>query len=98
MRGQFQLTSWNWTSWYTHDLFFAGTSGEVKSEIKTDNSQCSINGTVTLYRKVALGYIEILQKYLNNEFKPYIDRLDEIRNIYIDEYKAIEKSVKRGAK
>lgn len=49
--------------------------------------------SATLYRKVALGYIEIVQKYLINDFKPYIDRLDEIKSIYIDEYNAIAKDI-----
>lgn len=54
--------------------------------------------SATLYRKVALGYIELVQKYLNNELKPYIDKLDEIKNIYIDEYNAIANSVNGGTK
>ena len=50
---------WNLTSWYTHDIIFAGTEGEVLSEIRTDNSQCSIDGTVTLYRKVVFLWIKV---------------------------------------
>lgn len=49
--------------------------------------------SATLYRKVVLGYIEIVEKYLSGEFKSYIDRLDEIKSIYIDEYNAIRKAV-----
>lgn len=54
--------------------------------------------SATLYRKVAIGYIEIVEKYLNNEFKPYIDKLDEIKGIYTDEYNAIRKSIQGGTK
>lgn len=50
---------WNWTTRYTHNIFFAGTSGEVKSEITTDNSSCYISGTVTLYRKVAFMWKKV---------------------------------------
>ena len=49
-----------------------------------------------LYRKIALGYIELVQNYLNNDLKPYIDRLDEIKSIYIDEYNAIAHSIQGG--
>ena len=49
--------------------------------------------SATIYRKIALGYIELIERYLNNDFKPYIDKLDEIRGIYIDEYNSISKSV-----
>ena len=54
--------------------------------------------SATLYRKVSLSYIELVQKYLNNELKPFIDRLDEIKGIYIDEYNAIATSINGGTK
>ena len=52
--------------------------------------------SATLYRKVALGYIELVQKYLNNNLKPYIDKLDKIKNAYVDEYNAIADSITGG--
>ena len=52
----------------------------------------------TLYRKIALGYIELVQKYINNDLKSYIDKLDEIRSVYIDEYNAIAHSIHGGTK
>ncbi len=51
-----------------------------------------------LYRKIALGYIEFVQNYLNNDLKPYIGRLDEIKSVYIDEYNAIAYSIHGGTK
>lgn len=54
--------------------------------------------SATLYRKVSLSYIELVQKYLNDELKPFIDRLDEIKGIYIDEYNAIATSINGGTK
>ena len=54
--------------------------------------------SASLYRKIAINYIEIVEKYLNNEFKPYVDRLDEIKSIYTDEYNAIRKSIQGGIK
>ena len=54
--------------------------------------------SATLYRKVALEYIELVQKYLNNNLKPYIDKLDEIKGVYVDEYNAIASSINGGAK
>ncbi len=60
----------------------------IEDTKKVFDTECA-----TLYRKVAIGYIEVVQRYLDNEFKPYVDRLDEIKVIYSDEYNAIEKSV-----
>ena len=49
--------------------------------------------SATLYRKIAVSYIDLVHKYLNNEFKPFIDKLDEIKNVYMDEFNAISESV-----
>lgn len=49
--------------------------------------------SATLYRKIAFQYIELVQRYLNNDLKLYIDKLDEVREIYFDKYNAINDSV-----
>lgn len=54
--------------------------------------------SATLYRKVVLNYIDLVEKYLNSDFKPYIDRLDEIKSIYTDEYNTIAREVRGGTK
>ena len=51
-----------------------------------------------MYRKIANGYVELVENYLNNDFKPYIDKLDEIKSIYIDEYNEILREVQGGTK
>ena len=35
-----------------------------------------------LFRKIALGYLELIINYLNNDFKPYIDKLDIVKSTY----------------
>ena len=54
--------------------------------------------SASLYRKIAINYVDLIENYLNNDFKPYIDMLDEIKNIYIDEYNAIAKSIQGDIK
>lgn len=49
--------------------------------------------SATLYRTVATGYLDLIEKYLNNDFKPYIDKLDEISNIYTNEFNAVSQSI-----
>lgn len=49
--------------------------------------------SATLYRTVATGYLDLIEKYLNNDFKPYIDKLDEISGIYTSEFNAVSQSV-----
>lgn len=46
-----------------------------------------------LYRKVAIAYANIVLRYLNNELKPHIDKLDEIKRIYLEEINAVSDSV-----
>ncbi len=52
----------------------------------------------TLYRMISIGYIELIEEYLNNDLKPFIDKLDDIKSIYIDECSAIAHSVHGGTK
>ena len=54
--------------------------------------------SAVLYRYVALGYIEMVEKYINNEFREYIDKLDDIKRTYIDEYNSILKNVRGDTK
>ena len=54
--------------------------------------------SATIYRKIADGYAELILKYINNDFKPYIDGMDDIKNAYIVEYSAISKSIQGGNK
>ena len=49
--------------------------------------------SATIYRAIAIKYIELIKNSLNNEFKPYIDKLNEIAKIYNSEYHAISESV-----
>lgn len=49
--------------------------------------------SATLFRKVATMYAELLEKFLNDELKPYIDKLDEIKKAYLEEVAAVEKNV-----
>ena len=67
-----------------------------------NNYQKMINDTIsiydtesaTLYRKLAETYINYIKGYLNNDFKNYINRLDEIEKVYQDEYTSIDNAIK----
>ena len=48
------------------------------------------------YRKIAVSYLELIENYINNNFKEYIDQLDDVRKIYQDEINAISKSIQGG--
>ena len=50
----------------------------------------------TLYRTLASSYVDYVEEYLNKEFKPYVDKLDEIRNIYINEFNTVSQSLGGG--
>ncbi len=52
--------------------------------------------SATLYRTIANTYIDLVKKYLNNEFKPFIDKLDEIKGIYLNEINLDLESIQGG--
>ena len=52
--------------------------------------------SATLYRTVAISYVDLVKKYLDNDLKPYIDKLDEIKTIYLDEYNSISDNIEGG--
>ena len=52
--------------------------------------------SATLYRAIANTYIDLVKKYLNNEFKPFIDKLDEIKGIYLNEINLDLESIQGG--
>lgn len=49
--------------------------------------------SATIYRKIADAYIDYVLKYINNDLKPFIGSLDDIKILYIDEISAIAKEV-----
>ena len=46
-----------------------------------------------IYRKLASIYIDLMEKYLTSEFKPYIDKLTDIERIYMETITAVGNSV-----
>ena len=54
--------------------------------------------SATLYRKIAINYIESVRNYINNDFKEFIDRIDEVKKIYIDEYNRMDSFVRGGTR
>lgn len=54
--------------------------------------------SATLFRRIANSYVEIMKQYLNNECKPYINKLDEVKNKYIEQINAISGSIYGGVK
>ena len=52
--------------------------------------------SANLYRKIADAYIDLVKKYLNTDFKPFVDKLDEIKDIYLREYNTIFESIQGG--
>ena len=61
---------------------------ETKNIYDTDSA--------TNYRKMGSLYLAIAIKYLNNNVKPYIDSLDDIKQIYLDTHNILSKSINRG--
>lgn len=49
--------------------------------------------SANLYRTIADAYIGLVKKYLNTDFKPFVDKLDEIKDIYLREYNTIFESI-----
>ena len=54
-------------------------------EIIEDTQNIYYTESATLYRKIAINYIEFVRNYINNDFKEFIDRIDEVKKIYLDE-------------
>ena len=52
--------------------------------------------SATLYREMGSLYLEMGIKYLNNSMKPYIDSIDDIKDIYVDSYNKFSNSVNGG--
>ena len=53
----------------------------VKEKID-DSQKIYDTESATLYRKISLAYIEIVQKYINDNFIPYINLLDKAKDNY----------------
>ena len=51
----------------------------------------------TMYRTLAISYLELIERYLNNDFKPYIDRLDEINKSYMSVFNDVSQSIGGGS-
>jgi len=47
-----------------------------------------------MYRNIATIYVELIKKYLNRDFKEYIDSLDSIKELYTDLYASIDNATK----
>lgn len=62
-------------------------------EIIEDTQNIYYTESATLYRKIAINYIESFRNYINNDFKEFIDRIDEVKKIYIDEYNRMDSFV-----
>ena len=52
--------------------------------------------SATIYRKLATMYVDLVENYLNNDLKPYINKLDEIKKIYTDELNLVVNSIQGG--
>lgn len=65
-------------------------------EMLEDTKNIYDTESATLYRKIGVSYVDLVEKYLNTEFKSFIDRLDEIKKVYQDEFNAISESVQGG--
>lgn len=61
---------------------------ETKNIYDTDSA--------TKYREIGSLYSDIGIKYLNNNMKPYIDSLDDIKQIYMEIYNKESNSVNGG--
>ena len=67
-------------------------------EIIEDTQNIYYTESATLYRKIAINYIESVRNYINNDFKEFIDRIDEVKKIYIDEYNRMDSFVRGGTR
>ncbi len=67
-------------------------------EIIEDTQNIYYTESATLYRKIAINYIEFVRNYINNDFKEFIDRIDEVKKIYIDEYNQMDSFVRGGTR
>jgi hypothetical protein len=62
-------------------------------EMIEDSKNIYDTDSASIYRTIALAYSNLVEKYLNNEVKPYIDSLDKIKNVYLDELNALISSL-----
>ena len=49
-------------------------------EIIEDTQNIYYTESATLYRKIAINYIESVRNYINNDFKEFIDRIDKVKS------------------
>lgn len=53
--------------------------------------------SATLFRKVGLSYIELMRKYINDDLKVYIDKLEFAQNTYLEEVNETSQTIGGGA-
>lgn len=49
--------------------------------------------SATLYRTIANKYIDYMIEYINNNFKAYVNKLNDINNIYKSEISALSEKI-----
>ena len=65
-------------------------------EMINDTKNVYDTESANLYRTIADAYIDLVKKYLNTDFKPFVDKLDEVKDIYLREYNTIFESIQGG--
>ena len=65
-------------------------------EMIEDTEKIYSTESAIMYRNVAVIYVELIKKYLNRDFKEYINNLDSIKGLYTDLYSSIESSTNGG--
>ena len=49
--------------------------------------------SATLYRTIATKYIDYMIEYINNNFKVYVNSLDDIKKTYVNEINALSSKI-----
>lgn len=54
--------------------------------------------SATSYRRLVNRYLDMVEKYIKDDFMPYVDNIDTIRKIYIEAITAISSGINGGGK
>lgn len=65
-------------------------------KIVDDSKKIYDTDSGNLYRTIVEQYTNLIISFINNDFIPYVNSLDEIENIYREAYKAISDSTTVG--
>lgn len=63
------------------------------TNIINESENCFVTNAAVEYRTTAINYTKILKSFINNDFLPLINALDNIKKLYEDQNNAISKGI-----